>query len=265
MSQKHFSMADIHSAQKQIKCREALGLDIDPQLIEVAEASVATAEAGTGKTNLDSFVLDKVRAIYFATHIESDGPIPGKFSLLSVGMNACAIETMKGELISLDPNDPINSFYTDLKPVTDNFDEEYLERTWLDRHDLVDNGTDPEEEMDDLYEWVTTLSGSYGGFTQPIFLGYPLTRSWMFIYWYLMTYSAKGSPFDENSQVDIATLFSVKLDRPFARMPYYRNGPKEMMLSHPDFPDSLGHAKVYGTMFNNLCSAQPAKLQVATI
>lgn len=257
MSHHNFTMADIHAAKKQIQARKALGLDIDPRLIEVAEAECATSEAGTGKTNLDLYPFDKVRYVYFAAHVESDGPIPGKFSMLSLGMNACAIENNDGKLIRLDPKDPINSFYTDLKPVTNNFDEEYLERTWLDRDDLIENGTNPEEEMNDLCEWVTALSCSYGGFTKPIFLGYPLAYSWMFTYWYLMSYSKKGSPFDENAQVDIATLFSEKLDQPFARRPHYRNGPKELMLSWPDFPDSLGHAKGYGTMFNNLRSYNP--------
>lgn len=251
MSTKHFSMAEIHGAQKQIKSRTRLGMDVPPELREMAEAEIATVEAGTGKTNIDQYPLEEVRSVYYATHVETDGPLPGRNSLLTLGMAACAVETKDGKFIPLDMLDPIHVFYAELKPVGREFDWD-MEESMLDRDELMKSGAEPDAEMNGLHEWVSTLTSAYGGYANSIFVGYPLTTTWMFTYWYLMNYSLKGSPFDENSHVDLATLFAEKLKRPFGRMPYYRNGPKDLMLRRPEPSDSLGMARVYGGMFTNL-------------
>ena len=251
MSIKHFSMADILGAQTQIDARTRLGMDIPEELTAISWADTATTEARTHKTNMDKYPLEKVRSVYFATHVETDGNLPGQNSLLSLGMVACAMETKDGKLIPLDMLKPIHIFYTELKPTGNEFDEE-MQNSLLDRNELLHSGADPVAEMDVLYEWVNTLTHAYGGFANPVFVGYPLAHSWMFTYWYLMNYSRKGSPFGDNSYVDLATLFADKLKQPFGRRPHYRNGPKELMLKRPEISDSLGMARVYGGMFTNL-------------
>lgn len=250
MSTYHFSMAEIHGAKKQIEARTFLGMDVPQELKDIAGAEIATAEARTHKTNLDSYPLEQITAVYYTAHVEADGNVPGRHSMLSLGMSACALETKDGKFIPLDMTYPLHGFYTELKPVGEVFDGEVAEP--MDRENLINSGADPEAEMNRLQEWVSTLSSAYGGFATPMFVGYPLVSAWGFVHWYLMTYAKKGSPFIERATVDIATLLTYKTNMPFGRPLYSRGIPKEIRLGKPDPSNSLGIARTYGGMFNNL-------------
>lgn len=250
MSTYHFSMAEIHGAKKQIEARTFLGMDVPQELRDIAGAEIATAEARTHKTNLDSYPLEQITAVYYTAHVEADGNVPGRHSMLSLGMSACALETKDGRLIPLDMNDPLHGFYTQLKPVGEVFDEETAEL--MDRDKLIQTGADPETEMNRLQEWVNPLSSAYGGFATPMFVGYPLVSTWGFVHWYLMTYTKKGSPFIERATVDLATLLSGKTNLSFGRPLYSRSVPKEIRLGKPNPSNSLGMARNYGGMFNSL-------------
>ena len=55
--------------------------------------------------------LDEIEA-YISVDIEASGPVPGKYSMLSVG--ACLVE------------DPTKDFYCEIKPISSEYVEEAL-------------------------------------------------------------------------------------------------------------------------------------------
>lgn len=76
----------------------------------------------------------KLPELYIAADVEADGPIPGPYSMLSLGLAV----TGRPEL----------SFYTELKPISDAFVPRALAVSGLDRERLLHDAPHPEEAMD---------------------------------------------------------------------------------------------------------------------
>ncbi|HUF85619.1 MAG TPA: exonuclease, partial [Acidimicrobiia bacterium] len=87
--------------------------------------------------------------IYFSADIEADGPIPGRFSMLSFGL--CVAGTYDGQRFErIDPM--THTFYRELRPISDNVDEVALAVSGLDRDRLVREGQDPHLAMTEAAE-----------------------------------------------------------------------------------------------------------------
>lgn len=71
--------------------------------------------------------------VYISVDVETAGPIPGEYSLLSIG--AC------------DVDDESKAFSIELKPINSNADPKALEVTGLSLADLADRGADPAAAM----------------------------------------------------------------------------------------------------------------------
>ncbi|TWP27054.1 exonuclease [Apibacter muscae] len=130
--------------------------------------------------------------IYIATDVEADGPIPGDYSMLSFGM---AIVGM----------DHIN-FYTELKPISENYIEKALEVSGLDRNKLLEEAPTAEEAMQAVNQWINSLRK----IGRPVFLASPAVWDGMFIHWYFMKY-LKKSPFGQTgSGIDLRSYWMGK-------------------------------------------------------
>lgn len=248
----YFSMCDIEDARTQINARTKLGLPISQELHDVANASVATRQAGrNGKTNLMALPYDDVEEVYFSADIESDGPIPGPYSMSSLGLVACAYRTKTGKHVRLDLDDERHCFYAELKPISDNFIPEAAAVAGLDRSMLITDGLEPVKAMTDLSRMIQTVTEAYGGFARPVFVGYPLGFDWMFVYWYLMNYSKDGSPFGHSSHLDIKTLFAQKSGKPI-RSIGKRSIPKTLKSKRKHTHNALDDAREQADLFNNI-------------
>src|SRR6188768_2295413 len=134
--------------------------------------------------------------IYVSTDIEADGPIPGPNSMLSVGSAAFLAEgTMLGtftanlELLPGAAGDPKTMAWWETQP-----------EAWAEtRKDL----REPAAAMADYAAWLRALPG------RPVFVAYPASYDFMFVYWYLMRFVGE-SPFS-HSALDIKTLAMVAL------------------------------------------------------
>ncbi|BCQ39453.1 hypothetical protein ERHA54_20560 [Erwinia rhapontici] len=71
----------------------------------------------------------KNNEIYISVDVETSGPIPGEFSLLSIG--ACLVQ------------DPLMSIYIELQPDSPRHDEEALKVSGLSLEYLQQNGLPP--------------------------------------------------------------------------------------------------------------------------
>ena len=127
--------------------------------------------------------------LYVAVDVEADGPIPGPYSMISMGMSVAGR--------------PDLSFYTELKPISDDFVPEALAVSGLDRDRLIREAPAPAEAMAAAAAWVNSLREQ----GRPVFLAAPAVWDGMFVHWYFVRYTG-ASPFGATgSGVDLRSYW----------------------------------------------------------
>jgi len=144
--------------------------------------------------------------VYFSVDVETDGPIPGPYSLLSFALVfAGRFDGMRFERPErFDARDA--QFYRELKPISKSFQKEALAINGLDRERLSREGIDPESAMTEASRWVKGIAGP----GRPVLVAYPLAFDWTWMYWYFVQFSKDGSPFNHSACFDIKTGYAVK-------------------------------------------------------
>ena len=125
---------------------------------------------------------------YISVDVETSGPNPGTYSLLSIG--ACTLFP------------PRREFYIELKPTSVNAIPEALEVSQLTLADLEERGEEPMEAMRRFADWAKSAvpEGS-----APIFVGFNAPFDWMFVNDYFMRFLGEN-PFGHNA-LDIRAYF----------------------------------------------------------
>ncbi|MCC7128727.1 MAG: 3'-5' exonuclease [Microbacteriaceae bacterium] len=123
--------------------------------------------------------------------VETAGPNPGTYSLLSIG--ACAL------------NDTSRNFYAELKPTSTASTEESLQVSGLSMADLAETGLEPEEAMARFETWISEVTPK-GAI--PVFLGFNAAFDWMFVCDYFWRYLGRN-PFG-HSAIDIKSVYLGK-------------------------------------------------------
>jgi DNA polymerase III epsilon subunit-like protein len=106
------------------------------------------------------------KEMFISVDVESSGPVPGIYSMLSLG--ACVVGS------------PETSFYVELRPISDAFVAEALKVSKLSLDELKRTGRDPEDGMADFKAWI--LGQSVG--RVPVFVGFNASFDWSFVNWY---------------------------------------------------------------------------------
>jgi hypothetical protein len=95
--------------------------------------------------------------IYISADIEADGPIPGKYSMLSFGLAVAA----RFDGVAFEALEPgTETFYRELRPISDEFDAEALAASGLDREALRREGVHPADAMRAAAQWVARQAGA---------------------------------------------------------------------------------------------------------
>ena len=183
---------------------------------------------------------------YISVDIEADGPIPGPYSMLSIGM-AVAGRWDGTTFERTDLEDPAVRFYTELKPISSQFDPAALEVAGLDRDRLQETGEDPALAMTRAGNWVKKVSRQ----ARPVFAAFPLGFDWMFSYWYFVNFATAGSPFGHSTHIDIKTLYSAKSGEPIVRS-IKRNMPPHILGDRPHTHHALDDAVEQAELLANL-------------
>ena len=97
--------------------------------------------------------------------------------------------------------------------------------------------------MKDYLGWLKQLPGS------PVFVAYPLTFDFMFVYWYLIKFAGE-SPFSF-SGIDIKTYAMAMLKKPH-RQTVKRNMPERWFDDLPHTHVALDDAISQGALFCNM-------------
>ncbi|MFF4701292.1 exonuclease [Streptomyces chattanoogensis] len=133
--------------------------------------------------------MPKLPELYIAVDVEADGPIPGPYSMIALGMAVV--------------DRPDLSFYTELRPISEDFVPQALAVSGLDRDRLVREAPAPEEAMAAAARWVNGLRA----IGRPVFLAAPAVWDGMFVHWYFMRFLGR-SPFGvTGSGVDLRSYW----------------------------------------------------------
>ncbi|MDH5674489.1 MAG: exonuclease domain-containing protein [Myxococcales bacterium] len=172
--------------------------------------------------------------VYFSADVETDGPIPGPYSMLSFGLVLAG--TYDG-LRFVRPEHYDETFYRELRPIADEFEEEALRVNGLDRDRLAREGTEPNVAMTAAAAWVRQLAAG----ARPVLVAYPLSFDWTWLYWYFVRFGETGSPFNHSSCFDLKTAFAVKSRKPIAGAGRHQV-PEALRSSHPHSHHALDDA-----------------------
>lgn len=177
-----------------------------------------------------------MKDIYVSTDIETDGPIPGPHSMLSIGS---AAYTADKQLIA--------TFSANLHALEGASAHPDTAAWWATQPDAwaacrKDLET-PDAAMARYVKWLRALPG------KPVFVAYPAGFDFTFVYWYLIRFAGE-SPFS-HSALDIKTLAMAVLKTDY-RDAVKRRMPKRWFDPLPHTHVALDDAIEQGALFCNI-------------
>jgi hypothetical protein len=189
--------------------------------------------------------LEQRTDAYFSADVETDGPIPGPFSMLSFAIVYAG--SFDGKEFKR-PKEYRHVFYRELQPISEKFQEEALRINGLDRTRLCSEGALPQNAMTEAGRWVNEVAGS----AKPVLVAYPLSFDWTWLYWYFVQFSLQGSPFDYSRCFDIKTALAVK-----AAIPISAAGRSRLAVplrsqrahTHHAVDDAIEQAEIFANIF----------------
>jgi hypothetical protein len=183
--------------------------------------------------------------VYFSADVETDGPIPGPYSMLSFALVYAGAYDGK---TFYKPPVYDRTFYTELRPISDQFEQEALDVNGLDRDRLRAQGDDPVNAMSTAADWVR----EHASIGSPVIVAYPLSFDWSWLYWYFVQFSKSGSPFGYSRGFDIKTAIAVKLGRMVSssgrsRIPEAVRS--KFAHTHHALDDAIEQAEIFANVF----------------
>lgn len=127
--------------------------------------------------------------LYVAVDVEADGPIPGPYSMISLGMAVAGRSDL--------------TFYTELRPISTEFVPAALAVSGLDRDRLLREAPTAEAAMHAAARWVDGLR-SIG---RPVFLAAPAVWDGMFVHWYFVRFTGRNPFGSTGSGVDLRSYW----------------------------------------------------------
>lgn len=180
--------------------------------------------------------MEPIEEIYVSTDVEADGPIPGPHSMLSFASAA-----FRADKTLLD------TFAANLRTLPDASPDHDTLKWWRNHPEAyAATRIDPEEPAVAMKRYVAWLKGLPG---RPIFVAYPASFDFTFIYWYLIRFAGE-SPFSF-SALDIKT-FAMALLQTEYRKAVKANMPPEWFDPLPHTHVALDDALEQGALFCNM-------------
>ncbi|GAA3773856.1 hypothetical protein GCM10022403_006130 [Streptomyces coacervatus] len=182
---------------------------------------------------------------YISIDIEADGPVPGPYSMLSFGAAVAGTQDADG-FTAADPER--QTFYRELRPISEEFVPEALAVSGLDRERLRAEGAEPAVALAEFTDWVREV----GVGAQPVMCGYPAPYDWMFLYWYLIRFTG-ASPFGHSGCLDMKTLYATKAGLPLravAKGTMPRHLLSNRRHTHHALDDAIEQAELLANLMN---------------
>lgn len=174
--------------------------------------------------------------IYISTDVETDGPIPGPHSMLSIGSAAYTADKVL-----------VSTFSANLETLPGAQPDPKTAEWWKTQPEAWaacrKNLESPEHAMKRYVAWIKSLEG------KPVFVAYPVAFDFTFVYWYLIKFAGEN-PFG-HSALDIKT-FAMALLKKSYRESSKRSMPKRWFDDLPHTHIALDDAIEQGAMFCNM-------------
>lgn len=137
--------------------------------------------------------MQKDAEIFISVDIEASGPIPGEYSMLSLG--ACRIDR------------PDHTFSITFQPICQNFVPDAIKVSGLSLETLKHEGAEPKAGMQRFSDWILEQCSS--GET-PVFVGFNAPFDWSFVNYYFHRFIGHN-PFGFTA-LDIKAYFMGKTE-----------------------------------------------------
>ncbi len=174
--------------------------------------------------------------MYFSVDVEADGPIPGPYSMLSIGSAAYDERGLDRA-----------HFYRNIRPLDNATTHPKQDEFWEKfPKQLADTKIDPLPALTVMGEFKQHIEGVCGDEYRPVFVAYPAGFDFTFIYWYFMNFLDE-CPFGF-SAFDIKTAASLKLELPFTQA-FKKNFRKEWKTPNHNNHNALYDAVQQGEIF----------------
>lgn len=132
--------------------------------------------------------MSHAREVFISIDVETAGPIPGEYSLLSIG--ACAVDDLR------------KTFSCELKPINTNADPKALEISGFTMEHLALHGLPPDVAIMRFSKWI---GDTVGPDETPVFVGFNAPFDWSFVNYYFHRFS-NHNPFGF-AALDIKALY----------------------------------------------------------
>jgi hypothetical protein len=162
---------------------------------------------------------------YIMVDIEADGPIPGDYSMISIG--AVVVEDTLEK-----------TFYAQLKPISEKYIAEALAVSGHTREESF-GFEDATIAMRKFRDWIKEVSPS-----RPMFISDNNGFDWMFVCWYFHHFLGEN-PFGYSSS-NLGSIYKGMEKSMFVNFKYLR---KTKHTHHP-VEDAKGNAEAFLTMIN---------------
>ena len=178
---------------------------------------------------------------YVSIDVEASGPVPGEYSMLSIG--ACMVGNTK------------KRFYVELKPLNDNYVAEAVKVCGLSMEKLKMEGVEPRIAIEKFARWVGAASKG----STPVFCSW-CTFDWMFMKWYLTRfgYPKLFGPCGCDMKSYYAGMMNVGFGKARKKNIPAQLKPKKKH-THNALDDALEQAELYDNMFSFNAKAHAAK------
>jgi ribonuclease T len=166
---------------------------------------------------------------YICVDVETAGPIPGDYSLLSIG--AC---TVFG---------PLSTFYVELKPINEKNTPEAANVHKLSIPCLMREGVTPEKALKDFENWLKNQAAPN---QEPVFVAFNAAFDWMFVNYYFMHYLGHN-PFG-HAALDIKALYMGQAGVPWLQTSWRyidSTATEKPQLTHHALQDALDQAELF--------------------
>jgi DNA polymerase III epsilon subunit-like protein len=169
---------------------------------------------------------------YISVDVEASGPAPGQYALLSIG--ACTLA------------EPRNTFYIELQPTGENFQQEAMQVHGLSLSELAQRGAAPAEAMQRFAVW---LEGAVPGGVKPVFVSFNAAFDWMFVHDYFHRFLGYN-PFG-HAALDIKSFYMGLAGVSWEQTSLAFVSPRYLesqRLSHNALEDALDQACIFAKM-----------------
>lgn len=164
---------------------------------------------------------------FIMVDVETDGPIPGDYSMLSIG----AVVVEEGLK---------KTFYAELKPISERYNPESLSYSGFTREQAM-KFEEPKKVMERFAGWIKDNSTG-----RPVFISDNNGFDWMFVCWYFWHF-LNENPFGHSSQ-NLGSLYKGMVKN----MSKSFKGLRETRHTHNALDDAKGNAEAFLKMGKEL-------------